>query len=111
VLLTGTESLEAVKASPVPGVQKPLLRRKTVLEPFCGGAGKEEGEEISGSENETCLVAVGPPRHEPGSLPRRRGLPGMVSTAMQALRQLVVTTLSRDTTQMVKERGPQHRTA
>jgi hypothetical protein len=32
--------------------------RKTVPGPFCGGAGEEEGEETSGSENETRLVAA-----------------------------------------------------
>jgi hypothetical protein len=29
-----------------------------------------QGEDTSGSENETRLVAAGPPRREPGGLPR-----------------------------------------
>ncbi len=39
-----------------------------VLGPFCGGAGEEEGEETSESENKTRLVAAGLPGHEPGGL-------------------------------------------
>jgi hypothetical protein len=39
------------------------------------------------------------------------GLPGMVSAAVQALRRLTATTSSRDPTLMVKEQGPQRRTA
>jgi hypothetical protein len=82
-----------------------------VLRPFCGGAREEEGEETSGSENETRLVVAGPPGREPGGLPRQCGLSGMAFAAMQALRWLSATTLSRDLTQMVKERGPRRRTA
>jgi hypothetical protein len=48
---TGTTSVEAVKAPPVPGVQKTSSPgRKMVPGPFCGSTG-EEGEETSGSEN------------------------------------------------------------
>jgi hypothetical protein len=65
---------------------------------FCGGAGEEEHEETSGSENETRLVSAGPPGREPGSLPRRRGLPGVASTAVQALRRL--TAAPRPVTQL-----------
>ncbi len=36
--------------------------------PSRGGAGEEEGEETSGSENETRLVASRPPEREPGGL-------------------------------------------
>jgi hypothetical protein len=61
--------------------------RKTVLGLSCGSAGGE-GEETSGSENETHLVAAGPPGCKPGSLPWRRGLPGMVSAVIQALKVL-----------------------
>jgi hypothetical protein len=75
-----------------------------------GGADEGEGEETSRSENETSLAAARPPGHEPGGLPRQHGLPGVVSAAMQALRRLTVTTLSRDPTLMVKERGLQCRT-
>ncbi len=69
---TGTASVEAVKAPPVSGVQKPphSLGRKMVLGPSRGGAEEEEGEETSGSENETRLVAAGPPGREPSDLPR-----------------------------------------
>jgi hypothetical protein len=73
--------------------------------PSPGGAGEEEGEETSGSENETRLVAAGPPGCEPGGLPRRHGLPGVVSAAVQALRQLMATTSSRNPTRMAKEWG------
>ncbi len=104
----GTVSVEAVKAPPVPGVQKPPHQvengSRTVAE-------EEEGEETSGSENEIRLVAAGPPGSEPGGLPWRHGLPGMASTAVQALKQLTATTSSRDPTRMVKERGLRRRTA
>ncbi len=83
--------------------------RKTVLGPSCGGAGKE-GVETSGSENETRLVAAELPGCEPGSLPRRRRLPGMASAAVQALRRLTAMTSSRASTRMVKERSSRRRT-
>jgi hypothetical protein len=63
---TGTKSVAPVMAPPVPGVQKPPRR----VGPSRGGAGEGEGEETSGTENETRLVAARPPGHEPGSLPR-----------------------------------------
>jgi hypothetical protein len=108
---TGTASVEVVKALSVPGMQKPpRLVGKTVPGPSRGGARKEEGEETSRSENKTHLVAAGLPGREPGSLPQRLGLPGMASTAVQALRWLTATTSSRDPTRMVKEQGPRRRT-
>jgi hypothetical protein len=61
---------------------------KMVPGPFCGGTREKDGEETSGSENETCLVAAGPPGPEPGSLPRCDGLPGVASAAVQALKRL-----------------------
>jgi hypothetical protein len=76
---------------------------------FSGGA-TEEGEEISGSIHETCLVVARPPGREPVCLLRQRGLPGSASADVQALRRLRSMTAYRDLTQMVKERGPQHRT-
>ncbi len=79
--------------------------------PSRGGADEDEGEETSGSENETRLVAVRLPGREPGGLPRRRGLQGVASAAVQALRRLTATTSSRDLTRMVKEWGPRRRTA
>jgi hypothetical protein len=63
---------------------------------FLGGTGEEEGEETSGSENKTCLVAARLLRSEPGSLLLRRGLPGVVFAAVQALRRLTATTSSRE---------------
>jgi hypothetical protein len=66
--------------------------RKTVPGPSRGGAGEDEGEETSGSENKTRVVAARLPGREPGGLPRRRGLPGMASVAVQALRRLMATT-------------------
>ncbi len=51
------------------------LGRKTVPGPSRGGAKEWEGQETSGSENETCLVAARPPGREPCGLPWRRGLP------------------------------------
>ncbi len=42
--------------------------RKTVLGPSRGGAGEEEGEETSGSENETRLVAARLPGRKSGGL-------------------------------------------
>jgi hypothetical protein len=44
-----------------------------------------EGEETSGSKNETRLAAARPPGLKPGCLPWRRGLPGVASAAVQAL--------------------------
>ncbi len=79
--------------------------------PLRGGADEDEGEETSGSENETRLVAARLPGREPGGLPRRRGLPGVAYAAMQALRRVTATTSSRDPTRMVKERGPRRTTA
>jgi hypothetical protein len=51
-----------------------------------GGTG--EGEETSSSENETRLVAVGPPEFLPGGRPQRHGLPGVAFASMQASRRL-----------------------
>jgi hypothetical protein len=59
--------------------------------PSSGGTG-EEGEET----NETRLVTAGPPGCLPGSLPRRRWLPGVASSSVQALRWLTETISSRD---------------
>jgi hypothetical protein len=81
-----------------------------VLELFYGSARVEESEETNESENETRLVEAGPPGREPGGLPQPRGLPGVASAAVQALRWLTATTSFRDPTRMVKERGPQCRT-
>ncbi len=50
--------------------------------PSRGGAGGEGGD-TSGSENETRLVAAGPPGREPGGLPWQRGLPDSASAAVQ----------------------------
>jgi hypothetical protein len=83
--------------------------RKTVLGPSRGDAG-EEGIETSRSENETRLVAARPPGHEPSGLPRRRGLPGLASPAVQALRWLTAMTSSSDLTRILKEWGPWRRT-
>jgi hypothetical protein len=46
-----------------------------VPRPSRGGVGEEEGEETSGSENETRLVAARPPGRKPCGLARQRGLP------------------------------------
>ncbi len=79
-----------------------------------GGSDCWEGGVTKKSANETRLAAAGPAGQatagvagapEPGSLPRRGGLPGMVSTAVHAFKLLTVTILSRVLTQMVKERG------
>jgi hypothetical protein len=64
--------------------------RKTVPGLSRGGSWRE-GEETNGSENKTHLVAAGPPGCKPGGLPRQRGLPGVVSAAVQALRRLTAT--------------------
>jgi hypothetical protein len=85
--------------------------RKTVPGPSRDSAGEEEGEETSGSENETHLDVARPPGRESGTLPMRLGLPGVASAAMQALRRLTATTSSHNPTVMVKERGPRRRTA
>ncbi len=103
---TGTASVEAVKVPPVRACKNLLAGRKMVPGPSRGGADEGEGEETSGSENETCLFAARPPGRKPGGLPRRRGLPGVASTAVQALMLLMATTSSRNPTLMVKEQGP-----
>ncbi len=103
-----------------PGRAKTPLQggRKTVPGPSPGSA-RAEGEETRGSENETILVAAGPPGQTvaglaappgPGGLLRHHGLPDVASASMQALRWLTETTSSLDPTQMMKEQGPQHRT-
>jgi hypothetical protein len=71
---TGTAS---VMAPLVLGVQKPPRR---VGKRF-RSAGEEEGEETSGSENETRLLAARPPGREPSGLPRaaRHGVRGRAS--------------------------------
>jgi hypothetical protein len=74
--------------------------------PLRGSADEGEEEETSRSENKTRLTAW----REPGSLQRQRGLSGVVSTAMQALRRLTATTSSCDLTLMVKERALRRRT-
>jgi hypothetical protein len=78
---------------------------KTVPGPSHGGTDEGEGKATSGSENETCLVAARPSGREPGGLLHRRRLPGVVSAAVQALRRLTATTLSRNLSLMVKEWG------
>ncbi len=109
---TGTVSVAPVMAPPCPGRAKTSSPgRKLVPGPSRGGAREEEGEETSGSENETRLVAARLPGREPGGLPRQRGLPGVASAAVQALRRLTATTSSRDPTLMVKEGGLRRRTA
>jgi hypothetical protein len=101
----GTASVEAVKVLPVPGVQKTSSPgRKTILGLSHCGFGKE-GVETSGSKSDTRLVA------ELGGQPRLRGLSGSASDAVKALRQLTAMTSSHDPTPMVKELGPQRRTA
>jgi hypothetical protein len=110
--LTVARGLASCVGAVGPGRAKTsLLGRKTVPGPSSSSAGEEEGEETSGSENETRLVAAGPPGCEPGGLWRQRRLPGVESAAVQALMQLTAITSSRDPTQMVKERGPRRRTA
>ncbi len=102
----GTMSVEAMKALPVPGHAKTsLLGKKTVPGQSRGGAG-EEGGETSGSANETRLAAAGPPGHLPSSRLRCRGLPGVASASVQALKRLTETISTHDPTMMVKERGP-----
>ncbi len=78
-----------------------LPGRKTVPGLSRGGTGEEEGEETSGSENETRLVASRLPGHEPGGLPWQHRLPDVASVAGQALRRLTATTSSCDPTLMV----------
>jgi hypothetical protein len=97
----GTESMEAVKALPVPSVQK----HPRWVGKFCSAAGEGEDEENSRSEKETHLAVAELPGRKPGGLPWHGRLPSMVSAAMQALRRLTATTSSRKPTRMVKERG------
>jgi hypothetical protein len=85
--------------------------RKMVPASSRGSADEGEGEETSRSENDTCLVVARTPGREPSGMPQRHWLPGVGSSAVQALRRLTVTTLSRDPTLMVKEQGPRCRTA
>ncbi len=92
-----------------PGVQTPTPsrgRRKTITGQILG-CSCCDGEDTSRSENKTRLVVTGPPG--PGSLLRRRGLPGMASMPVHALRLLTVMFSSRCPTWRVKERGPQQR--
>jgi hypothetical protein len=79
--------------------------RKTVHGLSRGGVDEGESEETSRSENKTRLVVARPPGREPGSLLQQRGLPGVASAAVQALRQLTATISSFDPTLMVKSGG------
>jgi hypothetical protein len=81
----------------------PCSRRKTVLGRILN-CSCSDGEETSGSENETCLGAAGPPGWAApgvavapglGGLPRHQGLPGVASMAVHALRQLMAMISSR----------------
>jgi hypothetical protein len=94
-----------------PGHAKTSLPGRKTVPGLSRGGTRREGEETSRSENETRLVAAGLPGYEPGGLQRRRGLPGVASAAVQALRRLTATTSSRDSTLIVKELGPWRRTA
>jgi hypothetical protein len=74
-------SMEAVKAPPVPGVQKPPRRvGKRFRDCHVVAPEKKKVKRLAGL------------RMRPAWL-RRRGLPGVASTAVQALRQLRVTQL------------------
>ncbi len=100
---TGTTSVAPVMMPPgLERAKTSSLGRKTVPGPSRGSAGEEEGEETSESENKTPLVAARPPEREPGGLPRRRGLPGVASVVVQALRRLTATTSSCDPTTLVQ---------
>jgi hypothetical protein len=89
----------AVEMDGVAGVQKTGPRpEKLFLD--CPLAAPEEKVKTSRSENETRLVAVGPPGCLPSGRLQRRGLPGVGSASMQALRWLTETISSRDPTLM-----------
>ncbi len=70
---------------------QPLRQCPLMIRYRRGGTGEEEGGETSRPENETHLVAARPPGREPGSLPRRHGLPGVVCecTKVQCTIQMV----------------------
>jgi hypothetical protein len=80
-----------------------MLGRKTVKGLFRDGA-TFEGVEAKGCANDTCLAAAEPPGLLPSSRPRRRGLLGAASAAVQAFRRLTATISSLDPTHNVKER-------
>jgi hypothetical protein len=95
---TGTVSVAPVMAPPVPGVQKPPRR-----------VGKQFRDRLLVAPEKEKVKRPAGLRTRPTWL-RQRGLPGVASAAMQALRRLTATTLSRDPTLMVKKRGPRRRT-
>ncbi len=106
----GTTSVEAVKAPLVPGVQKPPCQVGKRFRDQLMAALEEKVKKPADLKTRPAWLRqdyLG----EPGSLPRRRRLPGSASSAVQALRRLTVMTSSRDLTRMVKERGPQRRTS
>ncbi len=106
-------------ASPGHAKTSPQGRRKTVPRRILS-CPCSEGGDTSGSENKTRLVAAGPPgwavacvatTPRPGSLLRRRGLPGMVSAAVHALKQFTTMISSPSPTWRVKAWGPWQRMA
>jgi hypothetical protein len=108
----GTAAVETGIAPPVQGAKKNRsVTGKMVPGPSLSGDWEGEGEETRGSENETCLVAAGPPGRLPIGRPRHRRLPGVASASVQALRRLTETISSRNPTLMVKERGPRRKMA
>jgi hypothetical protein len=91
-------AVEAVTSLPVPGVQKPpRWAGKRFREPF-GGDAAIEGVEAKGGANDIRLAVVEPPGRLPGGQPRRHGLPGAASAAVQAFRRLTATISSRSPT-------------
>ncbi len=92
-----------MKALPVPGMQKPPRRVGKRFRDRLVEAPEKKVKKPAGLKNKTRLVVARPPGRESGGLPLRHGLPGLASTAVEALRWLTALTLSRDPTRIVKE--------
>ncbi len=67
---TGTASVAPVMAPAVPGVQKPPRQVGTRFRDCLLAAPEKKVKKSAGPQNETRLVAAGPPGCEPGGLPR-----------------------------------------
>ncbi len=105
----GTAAVETGVVSPVQGVQKTVRDRKNSSWTVAWQHLRRRRNQRS--ENETRLVAVGPPGRLPSGQPRHHRPSVVASASMQALRWLTETISSRDPTLMVKEWGPHRKTA
>ncbi len=108
----GTVSVEAVKAPPVQGMQKPPSRvRKRVQDRLLVAPGKKKVKKPAGLKTRPAWLREDRLGMNPAVC---RGVTGCQAwhllSPVQALRRLTGTTSSRDLNRMVREWGPPRRT-